>query len=144
MWDTWPDNVWLGTSVEDERVIHRISILKQALVKVKFVSFEPLIGPVGDLALTGIDWVIVGGESGPNFRPMDHAWARAIRDMCARDGVAFYFKQSASKRPGSAPFLIEADGTKTEWRQYPGQKPELPEVQGADPEPMYVQGELWA
>jgi protein gp37 len=86
----------------------------------KFISFEPLIGPVGKVDLTGYDWAIVGGESGPNFRPMNHAWARAIRDQCARQGVAFFFKQSAGLKSGASPYLIEADGSKTPWQQYPG------------------------
>jgi protein gp37 len=141
-WD-FPDNVWFGTSVENARVTYRIATLRHITARVRFVSFEPLIGPVGDISLAGIDWAIVGGESGPDFRPMDHVWARAIHDICARDGVAFYFKQSASKRPGSSPFLLEADGTKTEWRQWPGEKVERLKVQVVDSEPMYVQGELW-
>lgn len=115
-----PAHVWIGTSVEDQRVVHRIDHLRKIEAAVKFISFEPLIGSVGNLDLRGIHWAIVGGESGDEFRPMDHAWAREIRDQCVAAGVAFFFKQDASKRPGIRPLLIEADGAKTEWRQYPG------------------------
>jgi len=89
----WPANVWMGTSVEDERVLERVDALRELSAAVRFLSCEPLIGPLDGLDLTGIHWVIVGGESGPHARPMRPEWARAIRDRCAAAGVAFFFKQ---------------------------------------------------
>ena len=97
----WPPNVWMGTSVEDDRVTPRIDQLRGCDAEVLFISFEPLIGPVGDVDLSGIDWAIVGGESGPNEvrREMDHAWARDILEQCREDDVAFFFKQSSARQP---------------------------------------------
>lgn len=89
----WPPNVWMGVSVEDSAHKYRIDHLKETVACVKFISFEPLLGPIGDLDLEGIDWVIVGGESGPRARPMDPEWARGIRDMCIEAEVPFFFKQ---------------------------------------------------
>lgn len=89
-----PDNVWLGVSVENDAYIERISFLRAANARTKFLSIEPLLGPLPNLPMTGIDWVIVGGESGPGARPMDLDWARSIRDQCERAGVAFWFKQA--------------------------------------------------
>jgi protein gp37 len=89
----WPDNVWMGVSVENENYIHRIDLLRQTHAVIKFLSLEPLLGPLLNLNLTGIDWVIVGGESGPFARPIDPKWVRDIRDQCLRAGVPFFFKQ---------------------------------------------------
>ncbi len=89
----WPSNVWMGVSVEDDEHVYRIDHLKRTDASIKFVSFEPLLGPIPDLDLEGIDWVIVGGESGPRARPMDPAWARGIRDQCLAANVPFFFKQ---------------------------------------------------
>lgn len=89
----WADNIWMGVSVEDERVIHRITDLSNTPAKVKFLSCEPLIGPLHDLPLRNMDWVIVGGESGKGARPMKEDWAQSIRVQCADAGVAFFFKQ---------------------------------------------------
>ena len=89
----WPSNVWMGVSVEDERVMDRIDALRQTNAQIKFLSLEPLIGPLPSLDLSGIDWVIVGGESGPGARPMDKEWVLAIRDRCAEAEVPFFFKQ---------------------------------------------------
>jgi len=86
-------NVWLGTSVEDHRVVHRITELKQCRATVRFISFEPLIGSVGKVNLSKIDWAIVGGESGPNSRPLDIDWVNQIFDQCERYDVHFFFKQ---------------------------------------------------
>jgi protein gp37 len=90
-------NVWLGASVEDERVIHRLDELRQVPAAIRFVSFEPLIGSVADGKLDGIHWAIVGGESGPNARPMDPEWIDEIFDMCTDAGAAFFFKQWGGK-----------------------------------------------
>ncbi|HZP94992.1 MAG TPA: phage Gp37/Gp68 family protein [Candidatus Limnocylindria bacterium] len=88
-----PDNVWLGTSVEDERVIGRVEHLRRIPAPVRFLSCEPLIGPLRGLDLTGIDWVIVGGESGPGHRPIEKSWIREIRRACRASNTAFFFKQ---------------------------------------------------
>jgi protein gp37 len=86
-------NVWLGTSVEDGRVIYRLDDLRRVPAAVRFVSFEPLIGSVADANLDRIDWAIVGGESGPKARPMEVAWVDEIEEMCRGVGAAFFFKQ---------------------------------------------------
>ena len=86
-------NVWLGTSVENRRVVHRIAELKRCRAAVRFISFEPLIGPVGKVNLSKIDWAIVGGESGPNSRPLENEWVDQIFDQCEHFDVHFFFKQ---------------------------------------------------
>jgi len=98
---SWPENVWIGTSVEDDRVTARIDQLVDVPATTRFVSFEPLIGPVGEVDLRKVDWAIVGGESGPDAdrRDMEHQWARDILRQCRRDDVAFYFKQSSGRHP---------------------------------------------
>lgn len=93
----WP-NVWLGTSVEDMRVAQRVDHLRRIPAVVRFISYEPALGPLDGLNLEGVDWVIYGGESGPGFRPHDLAWPRAMRAKCDREGVAFFFKQSSAFR----------------------------------------------
>jgi protein gp37 len=89
----WPDNVWMGVSVEDENYAYRIEHLRQTDAYVKFLSLEPLLGPLPDLDLHDIDWVIVGGESGPGARPMAKEWVIDIRDQCLVADVPFFFKQ---------------------------------------------------
>jgi protein gp37 len=89
----WPDNVWLGTSVETNKYARRIDVLRQTGACVKFLSLEPLLGPLGGLNLEDIHWVIVGGESGPGARPMDPTWVAEIRDQCLAREVPFFFKQ---------------------------------------------------
>ncbi len=90
----WPlGNVWLGVSVEDRAHKSRIDILRETPAPVRFLSLEPLLEDLGELDLRGIDWVIVGGESGPGARPMNPDWARSIRDQCVAAGVPFFFKQ---------------------------------------------------
>lgn len=115
----WPPHIWQGTSVENRKALPRIDILRRCGAAVRFLSIEPLLEDLGDLDLTGIHWVIVGGESGPNYRPMDHAWARRIRDQCVAQGVAFFFKQSAARLTERGTQLIEEDGSFTVWQQYP-------------------------
>lgn len=90
-------NVWLGASVEDGNVIHRLDELRQVPAAIRFVSFEPLIGSVAGGRLNDIHWAIVGGESGPNARPMDPVWIDEIFDMCTDAGAAFFFKQWGGK-----------------------------------------------
>ena len=89
----WAPNIWMGVSVENRRVIHRIHDLQAVPAHVRFLSCEPLLGPLDDLPLDGIHWVIVGGESGPDARPMQAEWVRTIRDQCRRADVPFFFKQ---------------------------------------------------
>lgn len=86
-------NVWLGTSVEDGNHVGRIDHLRATPAAVRFVSFEPLVGPVDNADLTGIDWAIIGGESGPKARPMENAWIEPIHEACRAHGTAFFFKQ---------------------------------------------------
>ena len=88
-----PNHIWLGTSVEDSRVVHRIDTLRQVPATIRFISFEPLIGDVGNLDLSGIHWAIVGGESGKNHRPIKEEWVLNIQKQCRAQGVAFFFKQ---------------------------------------------------
>lgn len=87
------ENVWIGVSVEDQRVVDRIDELRATPAHVRFISFEPLIGSVADVDLTGIDWAIVGGESGPRARPMQTEWVAEIEDACREANTAFFFKQ---------------------------------------------------
>lgn len=89
----WPANVWMGVSIEDDRVLSRVTDLRDVPAQIRFLSCEPLIGPLDDLRLDGISWVIVGGESGPGARPMKRAWVESIRRQCSRADVAFFFKQ---------------------------------------------------
>lgn len=89
----WPNNVWMGVSVESSDYLYRIDNLRKVQARVRFLSLEPLLGPLIGMDLTGIDWVIAGGESGPSARPMAPEWVRSIRDQCASIGVAFHFKQ---------------------------------------------------
>jgi len=89
----WPHNVWMGVSVEDARVVNRIGYLQKAPAAVRFLSLEPLIGPLEGLRLEGIDWAIVGGESGPHARPMKPEWVKSILRQCRAASVAFFFKQ---------------------------------------------------
>lgn len=89
----WAPHIWMGVSVEDENNKGRIRDLQKIHAHLKFISFEPLLGPVGRLPLKGIDWAIVGGESGPGARPMEETWALSIRDQCERANIPFFFKQ---------------------------------------------------
>jgi protein gp37 len=89
----WAPQIWMGVSVENEKYVDRIDCLRNTGAHVKFLSLEPLIGPLSRLNLNGIDWVIVGGESGPGARPMDPAWVTDLRDQCSRAQVSFFFKQ---------------------------------------------------
>jgi protein gp37 len=95
-WGAGYPNVWLGTSIEDMRVVERADYLRSIPAVVRFISYEPALGPLDALDLGGIDWVIYGGESGPGFRPHDLAWPRAMRDKCRDAGVSFFYKQSAA------------------------------------------------
>ena len=94
-----PDNFWMGTSIENDRYVFRADYLRKIDVGTRFLSCEPLIGPLPSLDLTGIGWVIVGGESGPNHRPIEDGWVRHIRDLSQRKRVPFFFKQWGGHTP---------------------------------------------
>jgi protein gp37 len=111
----WTSNVWMGVSVENADYTHRIDHLRGTQADVKFVSMEPLLGPLPELDLEGIDWVIVGGESGPKARPMDPAWVRDIRDQCLSAEIPFFFKQWGGVQRTKAGRLLDG---KT-WGQMP-------------------------
>jgi protein gp37 len=89
----WQPNIWFGVSIENADHVHRIEDLRRTRAHVRFLSLEPLLGPLSNLDLDGIDWVIVGGESGPRARPMEPKWVRQVRDQCLEAGVPFFFKQ---------------------------------------------------
>jgi protein gp37 len=110
-----PVHMWFGVSVEDESKKSRIRHLREAPAGTRFLSIEPLVGAVGELNLTGIDWVIVGGESGPGARPMQPDWVRGVREQCLEQGTAFFFKQWGGFRPKSGG--RELDGR--EWNDFP-------------------------
>lgn len=93
----WPPNVWMGVSVEDQNYRFRINHLRSVHAKIKFLSLEPLLGPLPNLFLHGIDWVIVGGESGPGARPIDREWVEDIQQQCQHAGIPFFFKQWGGK-----------------------------------------------
>lgn len=110
-----PAHVWLGVSVEDGSKLSRVRHIRDANAGVRFLSVEPLIGPIGAIDLTGIHWVILGGESGPGARPLRLEWAREVRDSCISQNVAFFFKQWGGFRPKSGG--RELDGM--EWSEFP-------------------------
>jgi protein gp37 len=95
----WPRNLWMGVSVENTEVAYRIDDLRQVPAAVRFLSCEPLLGPLDEISLDGISWVIVGGESGPRYRPMKLSWARGIRDACEEASIPFFFKQWGGRTP---------------------------------------------
>ncbi len=114
--DDWPENVWIGTSVENQAVAdQRLLHLRRVPAAVRFLSCEPLLGPIDDIDLVDIHWVIAGGESGPNYRPVKAEWIRSLRDRCVQMQVAFFFKQwggRTSKSQGR-----ELDGQT--WSEFP-------------------------
>jgi protein gp37 len=111
----WPPNVWMGVSVENQGYTFRIEHLRQTGARVKFLSLEPLLGPLRTLDLQGIGWVIVGGESGPGARPMAESWVVDIRDQCAAAGVPFFFKQWGGVRKKQAGRVLRG----RTWNQLP-------------------------
>lgn len=113
-WGNGWQHVWLGTSVEDMRVAHRVDHLRNLPAVVRFISYEPALGPLNELDITGIDWIIYGGESGPGHRPEDKQWARDMHVKCSQNGTAFFHKQSAGYRTELG---IELDGKIV--REYP-------------------------
>ena len=95
----WPENVWMGVTIENRRFVHRADALRLVPAAVRFISAEPLLGRLEGLNLEGIDWLICGGESGPRHRPVKAEWVRELRDRCVEEGVAYFFKQWGGHRP---------------------------------------------
>src|ERR1051326_2606371 len=112
---SWPDNVWQGVSIENDQYVWRADYLRQVPAAVRFLSIEPLLGPVTNLSLDGIHWVIVGGESGPRARTMSPEWVRLLRDQCIQADVPFFFKQWGGRFPKAGG--RELDGR--EWNEMP-------------------------
>jgi protein gp37 len=110
-----PRHIWLGVSIEDARAGTRITHLRRANATIRFLSIEPLIGSVGNLKLSGIDWVIVGGESGPRARTMEPSWVIDIRNQCLKADVRFFFKQWGGRTPKAGGRLLEGK----EWNEFP-------------------------
>jgi protein gp37 len=113
-----PGHIWIGTSIESDRYAFRAKYLRMVPAATRFLSVEPLLGPVPSLSLDGIHWVIVGGESGPGWRPMDPQWARDVRDRCLAAGKPFFYKQGAAFRTEHD---VELDGQR--WEQFPRPHP---------------------
>ena len=112
---TWPPNVWMGVSVEDQDHTWRIKHLRSVPANIRFLSVEPLIGPISKLPLKGIHWVIVGGESGPKSRPIEKEWVRAIRDQCKHADVPFFFKQWGGVRKHETGRTLD----RRTWNEFP-------------------------
>ncbi len=111
----WSDNIWMGVSVENQKVQERIDYLRQVEAHVRFLSLEPLLGPLPHLNLEGIHWVIVGGESGPKARPIREEWVQEIRAQCSAQKVAFFFKQWGGVNKKATGRLLEG----RTWDEYP-------------------------
>ena len=111
----WPDNVWVGVSVENNRWARRADALRELPAAVRFISAEPLLGPLDGLDLTRIDWLIAGGESGVRHRPVQAEWVRDLRDRCLADDVPFFFKQWGGHRSKSGGRLLDG----REWSEMP-------------------------
>ncbi len=111
----WTENIWMGTSVENMSVAGRLDALRGIPAAIRFISAEPLLGPLYDLNLEGIHWVIGGGESGIGYRCPDPAWAIGLRDLCVREGVAFFWKQWGGRTPKAGGRLLDGRA----WSEYP-------------------------
>jgi len=118
----WPRNVWMGVTIENRRFVHRADCLREVPAAVRFISAEPLLGPLERLDLTGVDWLIAGGESGPRHRRIDPAWVTDLRDRCQAEDVAFFLKQWGGHRPKTGG--RELDGR--EWNEMPEPKDPQP------------------
>ena len=121
-----PEHIWLGVSVEDSAHAGRLTHLRQVNSEARFVSFEPLLGPMGPIDLAGIAWAIVGGESGPRARTMKPEWATELRRACEHSGTAFFFKQWGGASPKSGGRILDG----TEWNGFPWHI--VPEAMAAD------------
>jgi protein gp37 len=111
----WHPNIWIGVSIENRRFVSRADYLREVNAAVRFISAEPLLGPLAGLDLSGIHWLIAGGESGPKHRPVRVEWLRDLRDRCVDEDVAFFFKQWGGHRPKSGGRLLDG-GT---WDEMP-------------------------
>ncbi|MFZ5905760.1 MAG: DUF5131 family protein [Chloroflexota bacterium] len=103
----WAENIWMGVSVENKDYVYRIDDLRKTGAKIKFLSVEPLLGPLPRMNLRGINWVIVGGESGPGARPLEREWVVGVRDQCRKLGVPFFFKQWGGVQKKKAGRLLD-------------------------------------
>jgi protein gp37 len=112
---TWPPNVWMGVSVENENYLYRLDDLRKVPTPNRFVSFEPLLGSIQNANLNGINWVIVGGESGPKSRAIQAEWVRTIRDQCQKEGIPFFFKQWGGRLRKLAGRVLDD----REWLEFP-------------------------
>jgi protein gp37 len=112
---SWPPHVWMGVSIENRRFVHRADLLREVPAAIRFISAEPLLGPLEGLDLTEIHWLIAGGESGPGHRPIREDWVLDLRDRCDAGDVAFFFKQWGGARPKSNGRLLEG----REWNAMP-------------------------
>jgi protein gp37 len=118
----WPRNVWMGVSIENRRFVQRADTLREVPAAVRFISAEPLLGPLEGLDLHGIDWLIAGGESGPRHRRIDATWVTELRDRCQAEDVAFFFKQWGGRRPKSGGRELHG----REWNEMPEPKERQP------------------
>jgi protein gp37 len=114
----WAPNIWMGVSVESQSYVHRIDYLRKTRANIKFLSLEPLLGPIEHMDLVGIDWVIVGGESGCRPRPIEESWVRSIRNQCKKARTAFFFKQWGGRNKKQAGRLFEG----RTWDEMPEQQ----------------------
>ncbi len=111
----WPKNVWMGVTIESEKYLYRAENLKKTPATIKFISVEPMIGPVSDINLEGIDWVIVGGESGAQARTIEKEWAIAVRDKCTASSIPFFFKQWGGPNKKKSGKILDGKI----WNQFP-------------------------
>jgi len=134
----WPRNLWMGVSIESNEYVHRADDLRAVNASVRFLSLEPLLGPLPDLHLEGIHWAIVGGESGPGARPMAKEWVRDLRDRCRGEGIPFFFKQWGGVRKKIAG--REIDGRT--WDEFPPSKSAVTVAQSRTEKGVMPQGQL--
>lgn len=111
----WDDNIWMGITIEAEEYLFRVEELRQTGARTRFISFEPLLDRIPEFNMSGIDWVIVGGETGPNARPMKKEWAIEIRNRCIEQNIPFFFKQWGGIRSKQEGRILEGEV----WEQYP-------------------------
>jgi len=121
---SWPTNVWIGVSVEDSENVCRLDDLRKVPTANRFVSFEPLLGPIENANLSGIAWVIVGGESGPKSRTIEADWVRTLRDQCQREQIPFFFKQWGGRLKKKAGRILDG----REWLEFPSDMTEVREA----------------